>query len=268
MSPDASERWAPVREALIAALQDTPHHAADLRGWLRGVTYQYSTAPLSAAGSLTGSGGRFNAGAQVDSAGWALPPWPALYLATDRNTAYAEKFGVVLSRNDNGVSGEDLALHPNGSYSMVRIDGQLSRLFDLASTGGFDALWRATTPLLERAFALVWRLRANGPPLSGSGCEILSQAIMDKDWRFFPAQFGTPAASQIFGDLVRAAGFEGVRFRSTKDSGECIAVFPDRLAPRSRVALADAPPPGVRHRCLDADSAAVLCGWEVLKTAQ
>jgi hypothetical protein len=54
-------------------------------------------------------------------------------------------------------------------------------------------------------------------------------------------QFDLPAPSQVFGDLLRDAGFEAVLYPSTRGDGHCVAVFPDNFK-SSRSFLEVAPP--------------------------
>ena len=55
-----------LRSELLAALGLTQPLALPFLRWTRVVTYQYSTEPLSAAGSLHAYGGRFNPGSRCD----------------------------------------------------------------------------------------------------------------------------------------------------------------------------------------------------------
>lgn len=82
------------RDQLIQALRDQGDCRETLAGWTRIVDYKYSLEPLSAKGSLR-AGGRFNIGTDLDAA--QLAPFPALYIASDYPTAYAERFGVLES---------------------------------------------------------------------------------------------------------------------------------------------------------------------------
>ncbi len=79
------------REALVDALKHAPYEHLSVDGWVRIVSFRYSEQPLSAQGSLLG-GGRFNVGSNLDHSRFS--PFPALYIATDYNTAYAERFGA------------------------------------------------------------------------------------------------------------------------------------------------------------------------------
>ena len=54
------------RPELLKVLQQVEPLALDLSNWVRIVDYQWTLHPLSAAGSLTYIGGRYNAGTELD----------------------------------------------------------------------------------------------------------------------------------------------------------------------------------------------------------
>jgi hypothetical protein len=73
----------------------------------------------------------------------------------------------------------------------------------------------------------------------------LMLAVSEPNWRGWPRQHGLPASCQIFGELVWSAGYEGILYPSTKQGGECLAVFPQNLdKSESKVTLQNAGPPG------------------------
>ena len=92
----------------------------------------------------------------------------------------------------------------------------------------------------------------------------LYDAALVHNWRMLPVQFGLPAASHSLAELIRAAGFEAIKYRSTKGQGHCVALFPDQLATGSYVALADPGPSRVKHVRLGGDSCDDLAGWDSL----
>ena len=68
-------------------------------------------------------------------------------------------------------------------------------------------------------------------------------------------QFGIPSNPQIFGNLLRNSGFEGVLYPSLKGNENCLAVFPENLTGSdSFVELAGAAPPGVSNIGLDSET--------------
>ena len=92
----------------------------------------------------------------------------------------------------------------------------------------------------------------------------LYDAALETNWRTLPVQFGLPASSHTLAELIREAGFEGIKYRSTKGRGCCVALFPDRLASGSFVALADPGPAATMQTRLDSDSCDELAGWDSL----
>ena len=92
----------------------------------------------------------------------------------------------------------------------------------------------------------------------------LYDTVVEKNWRVLPAQFGLPAPSHVMAELVRAAGFEGILYQSTKGNGKCLAIFPEALDGGSFIELRDPAPSSVKHPRLDSDSASHLSGWHTL----
>lgn len=256
--------WRRLRSELIAALQGIPlTTVALLPEWVRFVTYQFSTNPLSCAGSLQDIGGRFNAGVELEAK--TLSPWPALYLAQDYETGFREKFQLPSDTLVEGLTPQDLALSQGINHAVVSVNGRLSRVFDMTDPKSLEPVARVfgKIKLPERARQLMKQL---GIPIH-NGTMIktgkqLHDHVLKHNWRALPIQFGLPAQSQTIAELVRAAGFEAILYKSTKGPGQCLAIFPDLLGDDSFVELAGTPPPGVTHRRLDSESAADLSGWE------
>ena len=258
------------KAAIRAALESVDPVALDLQGWVRLVTFQFSLSPLSAAGSLTDVGGRFNVGRDVDKS--MQNPWPALYIAEDFETAFREKFQLPSGDTSAGLLPEDLALMPGSSFSCLQLDGHVARIFDLEEPGCVVALCRVLgkMKLPEEIRRIQKRLRL--PPNHAYMVrtpERLRHDVLATNWRVAPMQYGLPSTSQIFASMVRDAGFEGIRYPSTKGGGHCIALFPDRLvSEQTRLELHDSAPAEIRHRSLSMDNADQLCGWELLAPRQ
>lgn len=253
-------------DELIGALQSVQFAPLDFAGWIRMVPVRYADEPLSAAGSLRGYGGRFNIGSDVDNA--IRTPWPALYIASNHETAYREKFGLAKGDRVDGLSGEELALAPGSSYAAFILDGHLDLVFDIAQEGALEpvcnVLRKMKLPIEARK--LQKRLRLNKAPIKmiRSAAGLLEETLA-ANWRGMPAQFGVPAISQILASLIIDAGYAGIRYPSTKSDGECVAVFPHRLASeKSFVALTDKVLAGTRHLRLDMNTAEALCCWDEL----
>lgn len=246
-----------------AALQSAKPKAIQLDRWVRIVTYQYSLAPLSSAGSLHQYGGRFNIGIDVDEGN--LRPWPTLYLAENFETSFRERFGLSSDERVDGLRPEELALEHGASHTAVFLRGSLNRLFDIREEACFVALATVLRRIKMPERATRLRKKLQIPPrglFMAHTPRQMYDMVAKYNWRMWPAQFGLPAPSHILADLVRQAGFEGIIYRSSKGPGDCIALFTDRLTSGSYVELIDSPPPGTHHSRLDDQTAAFLAGWE------
>jgi len=254
-----------LRLQLLDALKLQQSKPLRLHAWVRIVDYQYTNMPLSSAGSLTGFGGRFNAGMDLDAG--TLNPWPALYLAEDYETAYREKFQLKSSQTVDGLKAEELALQNGRSHSTVLLQGLMDRAFDMTLPRNLDAVASVLKKIRmpERVKALKKKLMLKSTDISMiQNGQSLYNAVLLYNWRVQPAQFGLPARSHVLAELVRAAGFEAILYKSTMGPGRCLAVFPDQLSGQAYVELVDKAPPEVRHTRLDDNSAGDLAGWHIL----
>lgn len=254
------------RDELLQAIAATPPLAMEMTSWARIVSYQYSTAPLSCAGSLQAYGGRFNAGVDLDP-DVGMAPWPALYAGSDYETAYREKFQLASNAAVNGLTPQELALHPGQSHATVLVNGHLNRVFDMRTPTALDAIARVLARIRMPPRARDLRRKLSIPPggvtMIQNGRN-LYKVMVEHNWRQMPVQFGLPAPTHIIAELLRAAEFEAVLYRSSKGAGDCLAIYPDKLWSGSFVELTDAPPPQVAHARLDEDSAPDLCGWDAV----
>lgn len=254
-----------LRQALIVALQRVKPIHLDMTQWVRIVTYQYSLEPLSCAGSLKDIGGRFNAGAELDDG--TLRSWPALYIAENIETAFREKFQLAQTGLVDGLTPQELALEHGVSHTTVFVKGRLHNVFDMTTSRSLIAvaqvLRRIKMPPRARQLKRKLAIPTGVLTMIHTGGQ-LYDAALKHNWRLQPIQFGLPAPSHTLAELIRAAGFEAILYRSTKGSGKCLAVFPDLLASGSFIELADAPPTVETHRRLDVDSADELAGWDAL----
>ena len=255
-----------LRPQLIDALQGSPHCTSlPIEHWARIVPHEFSLVPLSAAGSLRSFGGRFNAGVDLDEG--TLLPWPALYLAEDYETAYRERFAAPRSDESSGLAPQELALAGRDSFSVVRISGRIDNVLDLRTPTALDAVAKLyrRIDMPERAKTLRKRLGlTNRQSYMVRTAQQLYVSIFEPNWRGRPAQFGLPANGQILAEIVRASGYEGILYKSTKGKGDCLAVFPDKITTNSYLALSDPAPKETRHTRLDIESADELCGFDTL----
>jgi len=87
-------------------------------------------------------------------------------------------------------------------------------------------------------------------------------AIVKNNWRVWPMQFGIPAPSQTMAELIKAAGFEGILYPSSKGPGRCLAVFPENLSDLSYIDLIGPAPSTATITRLDSNTATSLEGWD------
>ena len=237
------------KDELIAALRLIDAERLGLKGWGRIVDYRYSDQPLSAAGSLK-RGGRFNIGTVCDQC--SAERFAALYIAEDHATAMREKFGA--DDKSQGLSATDLALRDAGSYSYVRVAGAVDRVFPLSRAATLKPFTDVIRDfrLPQEVVKLGRRIGLGGSQTVGSP-KVLMRTLLDPAWRYLSSNHGLPANSQVFGALLRDAGFEGVVYQSARGHGRCLALFPDTLDHSgTRVALNDAAPDSTSVTTLDA----------------
>lgn len=237
------------RDELAAALLKSKPVALRDVIWARVLDYQYSLAPLSLLGSLM-QGGRFNIGNDLDPA--KFPAFPALYVAEDYATAYAEKFGEIIQQ-PGAFQGHELALRNPSSFSHIRLQPDVATLFDLTEPKNLDAFVRVIKsfelPRELKDLAVELGIR---PPWLITTPRKLYADLLSVNWRLWPTQFGVPANCQIFGRSLVEAGFEGVLYPSAKGRGKCAAIFPQCFNNSgSSVRLADEVPAGVTSTVLD-----------------
>jgi RES domain-containing protein len=220
----------PLRQAQEARLLDALRlHTVPTRpfdNWSRIVDYRYSLYPLSNEGSLKGDGGRFNIGAELSPG--TFTPFPALYIAEDYETAFNERFGRIEKRKVRTLSAEELALRAPGSFTQVRLNGDIEQVIDI---GDLDALRPFTEILRDFQLPKVVMQTARQLGLRQASWlirspSLLQRKLLDTNWRMEPAQFDLPSNSQIFGRLALAAGLHGILYPSSKQSGKrCMALF-------------------------------------------
>ena len=226
-----------IREELNSSLRNAAAGFQFSR-WQRVVKYKYSLDPLSAKGSLSDPGGRFNVGA-IDPTRY--PMFPALYLAADKATALAEVLGRDKDRGS--LTPEELALTKPDSISAVSVSGKLDAVVDIRMSGNLSAFvnliksFRLSKPLTVEARRLGFPLQ-----LITTVAE-LKPVLMVANWRNWPMLYDVPAGGQIFGGVAVDAGIEGILYESVLTGKECLAVFPQNFLNSSSYVELDDPAP-------------------------
>ena len=119
------------QKEIRAALQSVEAVRVPIDDWCRIANFKYALTALSPAGSLTHVGGRFNFGRDIDEA--RFPPFPALYIAEDFETAYREYHGLSKGATVGGLTPEELSLEKPGSFAVLKLEGFVSNVFDLTT---------------------------------------------------------------------------------------------------------------------------------------
>ena len=161
----------------------------------------------------------------------------------------------------------DRLLEHGVSHTTVFLQGHLSRIIDLGQPDTLNDIARVfgkiKMPERGRKLKSALRIPSHALIMAKTGKQILNM-VVNHNWRVLPIQFGLPSQSHILADLVRAAGFEGILYQSSKGPGKCLAVFPEALENGSYIELRDTAPTTVKYARLDADSAEALAGWDSL----
>ena len=245
-------------DELVASLQNTPHVSLKINEWCRIIDYEFSLAPLSAMGSIK-KGGRFNIGSDIDSN--IFKPIPAFYCAETYETAYAERFGSSSRKDQKKLSGEEFALRKPSSFSSIILSGEVSNIFDLRKASNlkyFVAIIKKFN-LTEEIKNLATQLKIPQPLLISSPSQ-LKETLLDHTWREWPINYNIPSNSQVFGRFLVEAGFEGILYKSTKGTNDCLAIFLENLdGSDSYIEIKDDPPPGLEIKRLDSGSWRELC---------
>lgn len=234
---------------LCESLASVKGVAIKANDWCRIVDFQYSDHPLSAKGSVI-KGGRFNIGNNLD--GDVFSPFPALYIAEDEDTAEIEKFGA--KKSSTGLESYEVALVKKGSYSKLDLNFELGNIFDLTNAANLNdfvdiiSKFKMPAELVELAKRVGLK-----PPLLVRDAEGLKATLITHTWQYSPSQFGIPANSQIFGRILKEAGFEGVLYPSSKKaSRKCVAIFTENLdGSDSFIELANPAPSSIKIIRLD-----------------
>jgi hypothetical protein len=246
-------------QALIDAARSAAVSGGGFEGWSRIVDLRYVLAPLSCAGSVRGEGGRFNIGRRLNPA--AFTPYPAMYIGETYDTAFCEVFGQEPAAANGGLTPADLALRKPGSFSHVRLRGQLDLVLDVGDIEALKPIVEVlkTFKLPPQVASLGRRLGVRRPPSLVRSPGALRRQLLTRNWRVLPMQYDLPSNSQVFGRLVSGAGIHAIRYPSARHSdGSCLALFPQNWSgSASFVELMDPAPRGARPTRLDATTGAM-----------
>lgn len=207
------------------ALLDAVVGPFKFKKWQRVLRWKYSNEPLCVAGSLTDPGGRFNIG---DISKDHFKPFPALYVAKDKETALQEALCQSISKENEKRALESALANPT-STTNCSMSGKLYRLLDLNKPKKLQEFidvikdFRIPEDLRRRARIFKETLEL------ATTVQNLMEGVLINNWRVWPMQFDVPAPSQILGQLVVGIGVEGILYPSKFTTKDCLAIFPQNL---------------------------------------
>ena len=212
------------------------------------VDSEFEDNPLSPAGSIIEPpGGRFNFG-PISS---YYQVFPALYVADQFATAYAEKFhgNIPAKTTQNTLTPAEINLRPNASFSYKRLSLHLEDVLDLRKfecLNSFAECIRKIQPTTELN-QLAKKVGERTPLATISSLDLLRENIFFDNYQQWPAWLDQPANSQWLGLYAKLAGLQAIIYPSCRlQSGFNVAVFPENLIDsNSKIALVD-PTPAVK----------------------
>jgi len=248
------EQRARVYDGLIEAVRASLSiYPLNIDGWSRAVSVKWTNNPLSAAGSLSHIGGRFNFGRDIND--YQFPPFPALYVGSSHEVALAERLPAPFAGSP--LSNDELALAVPNSYSYFVLKGSIDRVLDISSAKSLRRVSEIfATFVKDPSIDDLARLANKDPIPLVKSPGLLKKILHEPNWRGAPTQVNLPASCQVFGKLVRDAGVEGILYNSSKvRNGKCLAIFPENLeGSSSSITLADDPPETIHRTILDKDT--------------
>ena len=214
-----------IKKSLLGTTQKT----FKFSNWQRAVKYKYTLKPLSVAGSMVDPGGRFNMGDFNPS---QFPPFPALYLAGDKDTGLQELLSqkIPLEDKNSKLDPLDFALTNRSSITIVSVSGALNSIINLREPKKLQSFME-----LIKDFEMPDSLKETAKKIGLPEPDLirtvpkLIDCLLAPNWREWPMQFDVPFSSQIFGQMVAEAGIEGILFPSKFTDADCLAVFPQNF---------------------------------------
>ena len=239
-----------IADRIKAVLLEAAEPAA-FEKWQRVGRLKYALDPLSMIGSLNKPGGRFNIGGINPT---LFAPFPALYLASDKETAMQEVLGQDAMAT-GAMNPFDTALASPASTYNAAVNWSLRTVIDLRKSEKLDPFVGLIKDFVLKE-ELKERARKNDmpEPTLVRGRDDLMRIMLDANWRQWPSLFGVPNSSQIFGQLALEAGIDGVIYPSKFNDRPNVAIFPKNFGGDAFVELADAVAPETKLRRIDASN--------------
>lgn len=186
-------------------------------------------------------------------------------MAEDFETAYREKFQLASTDLTDGLKPDELALEHAVGITTIFLNGRMENVFDMTSFVTLNSIGRIfrDVKMPKEAAQLAKKLKiGDSNKIMVQNGQQLHSAIVKNNWRVWPMQFGIPAPSQTMAELIKAAGYEGILYPSSKGPGRCLAVFPENLSDLSHIDLIGTAPSASTIIRLDSSTSTSLEGWD------
>ncbi len=212
-----------IKASLVSKIQVFPFN-----DWWRLTTTKYSMDPINASGSYKNPiGGRFNVG-QIDTTNTdKFVTFPALYLAKTKQTAIKEVYPPI--KKKCSLSSMELMLSSKEANAFFKVRGEV-RVLDIDSPNNLTAFVKVIKKITIDADTEKEALRLSEPnPQTVQTVKELKRALYSTNWKNFISIYDDPPPSQIFGQIVRSSGIEGLLYSSihsqNKHDCKCLALF-------------------------------------------
>ena len=215
--------------------------------WWRLTTFKYTQNPLSAKGSRQSPiGGRFNIGKVEITDTGKFSSFPALYLAESKDVAMRERYPSTKT----SLSSHELMLREPCQDVFVEVKGE-AFIINIDSP-------KALTPFVKVIKTIKYdpstkkdAERFNCPSNTVQTVKELKNALYLPNWREYVAIWDDPAPSQIFAQIVKSCGIEGVLYSSSQSRGKCIALFLENFKGSNSFVVLTNPPEGMQNIRID-----------------
>ena len=226
---ERSKKQDEIKKALSSKLEKF-----EFASWWRSVPFKYTINPLSSKGSLNSPyGGRFNIGQIETTNTGKFSPFPALYLGDSKKVA-EEECGYIIKKTSK-LSTSDITLRSNEERqdTYLKVKGSIC-LIDITKPYVLSPFVKVIKDMSYSKELLKEIKQRKLKDSKIKTVQDLKRAIYDKEWRLYISLYGLPSPSQVFSQIVRSCGIEGILYRSTRyQKGSCLAIFLDNFSDSS-----------------------------------
>ena len=196
--------------------------------WWRLTTSKYSIDPINASGSCKNpNGGRFNIG-QIDTTNTGkFSKFPSLYLAETKEIAVREVYPKIQTSSTQ-LSSMERMLSSNEADAFFKVSGQVC-ILDIDKPNNLTSFVKVIKKITFDSKAKKKSIKLDPNPQTVQTVAELKKALYLTDWKNSISMYDDPSPSQIFGQIVKSCGIEGLLYSSVqsrnKHGGKCLALF-------------------------------------------